>query len=80
MLKYCTNCHETDIISATHHTAKEWRSLVDAMIGFGACIPVNDVEKIVAYLAKNYGKTGASQVRVVYIARQSSHAATESNR
>ena len=60
VIKNCTNCHTPDLIVQTRHTKAEWKSVIDAMINYGAQITDNDVEAIAAYLAANYGKNSGS--------------------
>jgi len=50
-----TKCHNLDVIKEQQITAKEWRPLVQIMIGRGAKATPSQAETIVEYLAKTYG-------------------------
>jgi cytochrome c5 len=48
----CTMCHDTGPILAEHHTAADWKDLVNQMVGRGAAVSDTEADQIVAYLAK----------------------------
>lgn len=55
----CTMCHSLDYIQINSGflDKSEWQKIVDKMIKvMGAPIKAEDIDPIVAYLAKNYGK------------------------
>lgn len=56
--KACTACHVGAQVTSQHKTAEQWGETVSQMISNGAQIPDADVDKVVAYLAKNFGPTG----------------------
>ena len=53
----CLTCHSAEYVSMQPPMPKAfWKSSVDKMIGkYGAAIPTNQVDGIVAYLATTYG-------------------------
>ena len=51
----CTACHEATTYTTKQLTAAQWAEMVDHMIGKGAKVSDADYDKIVAYLARNYG-------------------------
>jgi hypothetical protein len=57
VMTVCTACHGLEDIIASRHTKAEWKKLVDKMISFGAEAKDEEVEAIVNYLAKNFGKS-----------------------
>jgi cytochrome c5 len=48
----CTMCHDLGPINQGHHTADEWRGVVNEMITNGAAVSPPEEDQIVAYLAK----------------------------
>jgi hypothetical protein len=56
----CTACHGLEDIVASRHTKADWKKVVEKMISFGAEAKDEEVEVIVNYLAKNFGKTDAA--------------------
>ncbi len=54
----CLLCHSTDYISTQPSlTRPQWTAIVEKMRAkYGAPIPTNNVEALVAYLTKEYGK------------------------
>lgn len=54
---YCAVCHSTDYITMQPRFSKaQWTGTVNKMIKtFGAPIPQEDAEKIISYLAAEYG-------------------------
>src|SRR5258708_1088213 len=69
VVKLCTSCHDADNFTTKKHTKKEWKSVVDTMIGYGAEITDEQAEIITTYLTKNYGKS-AITAKVKAPARQ----------
>ena len=51
----CSKCHSLTSTLKQRNTADTWSAIVDDMIGRGAEGSDADFEKIVKYLAKNYG-------------------------
>jgi len=52
----CTVCHGLEDIVSSKRTKAEWKELVDKMVSFGAQAKDEEIEAIVNYLAKNFGK------------------------
>jgi quinoprotein glucose dehydrogenase len=57
--KACTACHVAAQVTSQHKTADQWGETVNQMISNGAQVKDEDVDKVVAYLAKNFGPAGA---------------------
>jgi mono/diheme cytochrome c family protein len=57
--KVCSQCHGLDIITNLKHTKAEWKAVVDVMAGYGASAKDEELDAIVVYLAKNFGKDAA---------------------
>ena len=56
----CTACHEATTYTTKHLTAAQWAEMVDQMVGKGAHVSDADYDKIVGYLARNYGPPKAT--------------------
>jgi hypothetical protein len=52
----CNQCHELAIVTATPRTAAQWQYVVTMMLSLGAPLEEDQVETVVGYLSKNYGK------------------------
>jgi hypothetical protein len=51
----CTHCHLASQFTSQRRTAGEWAQTVNQMIDKGAVIGDNEFDRIVNYLAKNFG-------------------------
>lgn len=51
----CLNCHSADIIRQQRLTEKQWAANVDKMIGWGAAVPEDRKNALVAYLFEHFG-------------------------
>jgi hypothetical protein len=51
----CLNCHSSDITRQQRLTEKQWTAAVDKMIRWGAPLPEDKKEALVAYLVQNFG-------------------------
>ncbi len=51
----CKECHETDTVTSQRQTKDEWRRTIMKMEAKGAEASDDDFNKIVDYLAKNFG-------------------------
>lgn len=58
--KACTACHDASMISGQHQTPAQWSDTVKQMISNGARVAPGDFDKIVGYLARNFGTTSAA--------------------
>jgi len=54
--RMCTNCHGLEQVTAQHYSKKYWGSVVDDMVSRGAEGSDEDVNLLIAYLARNFGK------------------------
>jgi hypothetical protein len=52
----CNQCHELGIVTATPRTAAQWQYVVTMMLSLGAPLEEGQVETVVGYLSKNFGK------------------------
>ncbi|HEY6931135.1 MAG TPA: cytochrome c [Thermoanaerobaculia bacterium] len=53
--KACGQCHSPDMIAQQHLTEKQWTASVNKMIGWGAEVPEDKKEALIAYLVENFG-------------------------
>lgn len=51
----CLNCHSADIVWQQHLTDKQWSAEVNKMVGWGAAVPDEQKDALVAYLLQNFG-------------------------
>lgn len=56
LMKVCTTCHDLDAVTHLSYSRKEWEGLVYAMQDNGADATPAEVEAIINYLTKNFGK------------------------
>jgi len=54
--KVCAGCHELDVVGAWRRTAIGWRQDVDDMVARGAEGSDTEMDAVVAYLTKYFGK------------------------
>jgi competence ComEA-like helix-hairpin-helix protein len=54
--RMCTNCHGLDQVTATRYAKKYWGTLVDDMVSKGAEGSEEDVNLVISYLSRNFGK------------------------
>lgn len=52
---HCLRCHSADMLRQQRLTERQWASVVDKMIGWGAEVPEGDKATLVAYLARSFG-------------------------
>jgi hypothetical protein len=54
----CSSCHELKEVTKFkgYYDAAEWRDLVVTMIKYGAQVKDKDVDVLVEYLARNFGR------------------------
>ena len=55
----CTACHVAAQVTGQRRSKDEWTNTVEKMIGFGAQVPDDKFDTIVAYLARFYGDAPA---------------------
>lgn len=51
----CYACHSADILVQQRLTPKQWTSVVEKMMRWGAVVPESEKQVIVDYLAKHFG-------------------------
>jgi len=58
LLASCTACHEVTEVTKFkgYYTRDEWRDVIRTMIEYGAQIKPADVDVLVEYLDRNFGK------------------------
>jgi len=52
----CTNCHGIDRVTSMRYSKSYWSDVVDDMVSRGATGSDEDLNAIVSYLARNFGK------------------------
>lgn len=52
----CSQCHELSFVTDTRRTQGQWQYIVSMMIDMGAPLAEDQVEVVVDYLAKNFGR------------------------
>ena len=55
----CTGCHVGSQVTSQRRTAAQWASTVETMSSYGATFSDDEFERIVNYLAKNFGPAPA---------------------
>jgi competence protein ComEA len=58
LLTSCTACHDLTEVTKFrgYYTRDEWRDIVRTMVEYGAKVQDKDIDVLVDYLAKNFGK------------------------
>jgi competence protein ComEA len=56
LLRMCTNCHGLDQVTSLRYSKKFWGSVVDDMVSRGAEGSDDDVNVVIGYLSRNFGK------------------------
>jgi len=51
----CMTCHSADMIAQQRLTEKQWTAEITKMTGWGADVPADKRDELIAYLAKNFG-------------------------
>ncbi len=54
--RMCTNCHGLDQVTANHYPKKYWGTVVDDMVSKGAEGSEEDINQVISYLSRNFGK------------------------
>jgi competence protein ComEA len=60
LMKVCTACHGLESIPHLRYSKQEWQSLVYQMQDNGADATGDELDSIIAYLTKNFGKDPAA--------------------
>src|SRR5256885_16382373 len=56
----CKNCHALKVVTSKRATKDQWSALVDQMVSRGADLNDDEIDVVVAYLAKNFAATQSS--------------------
>jgi mono/diheme cytochrome c family protein len=56
----CTSCHALKVVTAKRASREQWSTLVDQMMSKGADLEDDEVDIVVNYLVKNFGRTKGS--------------------
>jgi cytochrome c2 len=56
VVEICSTCHELERIREQHWTKDEWREETKGMLSEGAAVSDEEVDLILNYLAKNFGR------------------------
>jgi competence protein ComEA len=64
VLKVCASCHEIETVIGSRRTKLGWQQSVDDMISRGADGSQEDMEAVVAYLTKYFGKVNVNTATV----------------
>jgi quinoprotein glucose dehydrogenase len=51
----CLNCHSADLVRQQRLNEKQWTAEVNKMIGWGAAVPEDQKDALVAYLLEHFG-------------------------
>jgi len=51
----CSACHALTVVTSKHASQKEWDQVVNQMVSRGADLTDDEIDTVIAYLAKNYG-------------------------
>jgi competence protein ComEA len=55
-VKMCSNCHGLDQVTTSRYPRKQWAYVVDDMVSRGAEGSDDDVNSVIGYLSRNFGK------------------------
>ena len=61
MKSSCLVCHSAGMIEQQHKDRTAWDKTVTQMVGWGAPLPADQKEQLVAYLAENFGPRAGAQ-------------------
>jgi cytochrome c5 len=53
--KACAQCHSADVVSSQRKSRADWADTVNQMVANGAQVSDAEFDKVVDYLAKNFG-------------------------
>jgi hypothetical protein len=51
----CFRCHSADMLMQQRLTEKQWTAEITKMTGWGADVPADKRDELIAYLVKNFG-------------------------
>lgn len=55
VLHQCASCHALSVVTSKHSSPSGWEQVVNQMVSRGANLSDDEVDTVIAYLAKNYG-------------------------
>jgi competence protein ComEA len=55
-VRMCSDCHGLDQVTASKYPKKQWTYVVDDMVSRGAAGSDEDVNSVIGYLSRNFGK------------------------
>lgn len=61
----CVFCHSADMVVQQHLTEKQWAAEVTKMTNWGADVPADKKDELVAYLVKNFGPDASPREPIV---------------
>jgi competence ComEA-like helix-hairpin-helix protein len=64
VLKICGDCHAVDVLIGVGKGREGWAATVDDMVAKGATGSDEELQQIVDYLARNFGKSTAGKVNI----------------
>jgi len=64
VLKICGQCHSADILLGVAKGRDGWAATVDDMVAKGASGSDEELQEIIGYLSKNFGKSTAGKINV----------------
>ena len=71
--KICTSCHDSGNFRKARFTSEEWTDSVDDMVQRGASGTPAEIEAVVAYLTKNFGKDSGVRIEDAVASRSVAH-------
>lgn len=63
----CVQCHEIGVVTRARYTEDGWRRMVNTMVDRGAVLSEPEIADVVAYLAKDFGKTNVNKATAAQI-------------
>jgi competence protein ComEA len=55
-VRMCSDCHGLDQVTSSKYPKKQWTYVVDDMVSRGAAGSDEDVNSVIGYLSRNFGK------------------------
>jgi len=62
--RMCSQCHGLDSVVGARMTKDGWAAVVDDMVSRGANGSPEDIDRVIGYLAANFGKSAAKKVNI----------------
>ena len=64
LIQVCTQCHDIESIPRLRYSRDDWANLVYSMKDMGADATAPELEQIIDYLTKNFGKSNTAAKKV----------------